>query len=132
MSGEDGSTRLEAYAEMMTVAEVAEFLRLSPASVRKYAKELGGVEVIPGKLRFSRRMLEEKVHAQLGTEERRTQVAWNGNGQRRETPPVVPGRQSHIKTYGNSLGAGGKEEDATDTEQCQPDPFNLLGARVGH
>lgn len=107
MEGSDGPNLLEQFGKAMSVVEVAEFLKLSPASVRKHARELGGIEVIPGKLRFFQNILEGRLHAQLGEEERRPSVARQCDGTRQTKPQVVSGRQPGVQASGDGLGGGG-------------------------
>ena len=131
MKGNDGANLLEQFGKSLSVADVAQFLNLSPASVRKYASSLGGVEVIPGKLRFFERVLEERLNAQSGKQERCAKVARQCDGQGRQTTEVVPRRQSGVKTPSNGLGTGGKTASSPSGDTATGDPFNLLGPRMG-
>ena len=55
----------EDVGRMLTAPEVARILRLDPRTVRKYARALGGLEVLPGRVRF----FEHRIRAAAGLTE---------------------------------------------------------------
>jgi len=81
------------YGKALRPAQVAKIFGLDPRTVRKYARELGGIEVFPGTWRFFEKLVKERIdYAIFDNEARKAQVQSNSVGERHSRGQTVSGR----------------------------------------
>ncbi len=97
------------YGRSVTAQELSNFLGVDRRTVIKYADRWGGVEVVPGRLRFFEKRIEEKLNAEFNREARQTPLASERTSKRDKPSKTIPGRYKDLKTASGAVGGRNKK-----------------------
>jgi len=107
------------YGRPLTAQQVGLMLGLDPRTVRKYAANLGGVEIFPGTVRFFEKLLKERIdHALDYNEERNKEISALCDGRReKKIRSTYRRRQQGQFSLGSHMGK--KEEEGDPGSEIQ-------------
>ncbi|MGA2781768.1 MAG: hypothetical protein ABSF13_07585 [Smithella sp.] len=114
------------YGACLSATELAEFLKLDPRTVIKYADRWGGVEVAPGSWRFFEKRIMEVLNAEHNNEKRNVSLPRQCNSSRSNETKDISGQFTKVKKGSLSLGRANQKGTERDTV---PDKYNVFGSR---
>ena len=103
----------DTYGKALKPAQVGKIFHLDPRTVRKYARDLGGVEVFPGTWRFFDKLVKERIdHAIFDHETRQTPIPGNSGGEGDSRRQTVPGQLERTPSEKRSCGNRPKKKNS--------------------
>lgn len=111
----------EELGRTMTPQQLAKMLGVCTNTVRKYRDRWGGVEVVPGKLRFFENKVREAIHASTDYEIQSASVASGRHRQRKTEGKTLSRRDREEQTSCGKMGG----KTTAQAEETDPDRHGL-------
>lgn len=94
----------EKYGDAITPDELGKYFQLDPRTIKKYAHNLGGVEVAPGKWRFLTKKVMEVIDAEQYPQKWKKTNQSNRNGKGGDKVETLPGCDKKIVSGSLAMG----------------------------
>ena len=107
----------EELGAALTPKEVAKLFGVDPRTVKKYADILGGVEVVPGRLRFFENQIRRFIHANGNLATRCSEVARRREDARQDRCLEMVWEWSKGTQQRSPLGSGDKKNSRSRTDE---------------